>query len=57
MEALLRRVGLAEDRQTRVANLSFGAQRRLQVAIAFVGNHDLVVLDAPTTSVDPGDFD
>lgn len=36
-----------------VANLSEGMRRRLCVAIAFIGKPKLVVLDEPSSGVDP----
>jgi ABC-2 type transport system ATP-binding protein len=46
-------VGLEEKRGARVGRLSGGQQRRLDVAIALVGNPDLLFLDEPTTGFDP----
>lgn len=46
-------VGLEEKRSVRVLKLSGGQQRRLDVAIALVGNPELLFLDEPTTGFDP----
>src|SRR6202046_3185646 len=46
-------VGLEEKRGARVGKLSGGQQRRLDVAIALVGNPELLFLDEPTTGFDP----
>lgn len=46
-------VGLREKRDERVARLSGGQQRRLDMAIGFVGNPELLFLDEPTTGFDP----
>jgi ABC-2 type transport system ATP-binding protein len=46
-------VGLEEKRDARVLRLSGGQQRRLDVAIALVGNPELLFLDEPTTGFDP----
>jgi ABC-2 type transport system ATP-binding protein len=46
-------VGLTEQRKMRSEKLSGGMQRRLDVALALVGNPDLIFLDEPTTGFDP----
>src|ERR1022692_99583 len=46
-------VGLERKRDARVIKLSGGQQRRLDVAIALIGNPDLLFLDEPTTGFDP----
>jgi ABC-2 type transport system ATP-binding protein len=46
-------VGLTAKRKSRVAKLSGGQQRRLDVAIALSGDPDLLFLDEPTTGFDP----
>jgi ABC-2 type transport system ATP-binding protein len=46
-------VGLEDKRKARVLKLSGGQQRRLDVAIALVGNPELLFLDEPTTGFDP----
>jgi ABC-2 type transport system ATP-binding protein len=46
-------VGLSEKRGERVVSLSGGQQRRLEMAIALVGDPDLLFLDEPTTGFDP----
>ena len=46
-------VGLEEKRDTKVAKLSGGQQRRLDVAIGLCGDPRLLFLDEPTTGFDP----
>jgi ABC-2 type transport system ATP-binding protein len=46
-------VGLDEKRDTRVETLSGGQRRRLDLALAIVGDPDLLFLDEPTTGFDP----
>ncbi|XP_019393966.1 PREDICTED: ATP-binding cassette sub-family A member 7 [Crocodylus porosus] len=52
-EQLLRDVGLPHKRREPTRCLSGGMQRKLSVAIAFVGGSRVVVLDEPTAGVDP----
>jgi ABC-2 type transport system ATP-binding protein len=46
-------VGLQEKADDRVARLSGGQRRRLDVGLALIGDPDLVFLDEPTTGFDP----
>jgi ABC-2 type transport system ATP-binding protein len=46
-------VGLTEKRADRVRTLSGGQLRRLDLALALVGDPELVFLDEPTTGFDP----
>ncbi len=46
-------VGLGEKRDTRVRTLSGGQLRRLDLALALVGDPELIFLDEPTTGFDP----
>ncbi|XP_053776570.1 retinal-specific phospholipid-transporting ATPase ABCA4 isoform X3 [Desmodus rotundus] len=53
MEAMLEDTGLHHKRNEEAQDLSGGMQRKLSVAIAFVGDAKVVVLDEPTSGVDP----
>lgn len=46
-------VDLKEDLDKRVNGYSGGMQRRLSLAIALLGNPELLVLDEPTVGIDP----
>jgi ABC-type multidrug transport system ATPase subunit len=50
---LLHDVDLWSYRNVRAGVLSGGTKRRLCVALAFVGNSQVVVLDEPTSGIDP----
>uniref|UniRef100_A0A8D2AMA5 ATP binding cassette subfamily A member 4 n=1 Tax=Sciurus vulgaris TaxID=55149 RepID=A0A8D2AMA5_SCIVU len=53
MEAMLEDTGLHHKRNEEAQDLSGGMQRKLSVAIAFVGDAKVVILDEPTSGVDP----
>ncbi|XP_010130903.1 PREDICTED: retinal-specific ATP-binding cassette transporter [Buceros rhinoceros silvestris] len=53
LETMLEDMGLTHKRNEEAQNLSGGMQRKLSVAIAFVGEANVVVLDEPTSGVDP----
>ena len=50
---LLRRMGLLERAQTTVKKLSGGQKQRFTVAASLVNDPDVVILDEPTTGLDP----
>lgn len=53
VDAVLDRVELRRSARTRVAQLSGGEKRRLDFAAAVFGAPELLVLDEPTTGLDP----
>uniref|UniRef100_A0A8C9Y3K4 P-type phospholipid transporter n=1 Tax=Sander lucioperca TaxID=283035 RepID=A0A8C9Y3K4_SANLU len=52
-EQILNDVGLPHKRKSLTSTLSGGMQRKLSVALAFVGGSKVVILDEPTAGVDP----
>lgn len=53
VEKVLKSVGLWEKRSKKSGALSGGMKRRLSIAISFVGNPSVIMLDEPTTGLDP----
>uniref|UniRef100_A0A7N6B5H3 ABC transporter domain-containing protein n=1 Tax=Anabas testudineus TaxID=64144 RepID=A0A7N6B5H3_ANATE len=53
IEQILQDTGLPHKRTSRTNTLSGGMQRKLSVALAFVGGSKVVILDEPTAGVDP----
>jgi len=54
-EAGLARVGMQERALTRAFNLSYGEQRRVEIARALASQPRLVLLDEPTAGMNPGE--
>ncbi|MFI2105419.1 ABC transporter ATP-binding protein [Isoptericola sp. NPDC019693] len=52
-DELLELLGLAEHRRTRIAKLSGGTRRKVDLAVALVAEPPIVILDEPTTGLDP----
>jgi len=46
-------VNLMSDKKNKVANFSGGMKRRLSLAIAAIGSPKIILLDEPTTGLDP----
>ena len=53
VDAMLERVGLFDVRDRAANKLSGGMKRRLGIAQALIGNPRLIIVDEPTTGLDP----
>ncbi|XP_053732917.1 glucosylceramide transporter ABCA12 [Synchiropus splendidus] len=53
VRTILEETGMYAHRHKKVGTLSGGMKRKLSISIAFIGGSRLVVLDEPTTGVDP----
>lgn len=52
-DALLERFGLTDAASRRASTYSGGMRRRLDIAMSLVGDPEVIVLDEPTTGLDP----
>ena len=53
IDELLERVGLQQDRKRRLKEYSKGMSRRIGLAQALINDPELIILDEPTTGLDP----
>ncbi|MCR2791981.1 ABC transporter ATP-binding protein [Microbacterium sp. zg.Y625] len=53
VDEVIAAVGLEQQAGTRIAKLSGGQQRRVDVALGIIGRPELLFLDEPTTGFDP----
>jgi ABC-2 type transport system ATP-binding protein len=53
VDEIIEIVGLAEKRKSYVVNLSGGQRQRLAIGIALINNPTILLLDEPTTGLDP----
>ena len=57
VENLIERVGLTAEVNKRVGQLSKGYKQRVGLAQAMIGDPDLLILDEPTTGLDPNQLE
>ena len=53
IETVLRKINLLKEKKNFVKNLSGGMKRRISIGLALLGNSEIVILDEPTTGLDP----
>ena len=57
VESLITRVGLTAEANKRVGQLSKGYKQRVGLAQAMIGDPELLILDEPTTGLDPNQLE
>jgi ABC-2 type transport system ATP-binding protein len=57
VEDLIERVGLTPEANKRVGQLSKGYKQRVGLAQAMIGDPELLILDEPTTGLDPNQLE
>ena len=53
VDSMLEKLNLKDKRNTQTQHLSGGMKRKLSVGIALIGNSPVVILDEPTSGMDP----
>ena len=53
IDEILTFVNLFKEKKNKVGSFSGGMKRRLSLAIAAIGNPKIILLDEPTTGLDP----
>jgi ATP-binding cassette subfamily A (ABC1) protein 3 len=53
IDEMLAIIGLSDKKHSLARTLSGGMKRKLSVAIAFIGNSRIVILDEPSSGMDP----
>ena len=57
VEQLIERVGLTTETNKKIGQLSKGYRQRVGLAQAMIGNPELLILDEPTTGLDPNQLE
>lgn len=57
VEKLIERVGLSNEAHKKIRNLSKGYKQRVGLAQAMIGDPELLILDEPTTGLDPNQLE